>query len=244
MEKVVSYLKYEKISDSMMFLGNNTMLKFNVKLSKKGSDGRRYHYHKEYVYPSNYINEDTLCTIKRDFEFYLSIESLKDKDLFCMITVSDILLLRSILRQTSKWLDGTIETFAIKRDKLIVLGKHDPISMTLCIGKTIGFEPIIIVNSNDIQSQGIRMTIDNNYIDISANIFMGFVYLINTIDMFACAQTMINYLACDTVLGSHTVYISGTEPQEETINVKKRFPPKQDTTGGSFFSNMNKLDDM
>lgn len=242
MEKVVSYLKYEKISDTMMYLGNSVSLKFNIKLAKKGVDGKRYHYHKEYMYPANYINADTLISVKRDFEYYISLESSKDKDFFCIITINDILLVRSIMKQTSKWLDGSIETFAIKKNKLVLLGKFNPISIPLSTGKSIGFQPIVITNVNDIQSQGIRMSIDNNYIDISANVFMGFVYLITTIDMFSCAQTMLNYLCGDNFLGRNTISMPGTEEVQENIITKKRFPPNN--SGGSFFSNMNKLDDM
>ena len=241
MEKVVSYINYEKISDQMMFLGNNVNLKFNIKLAKKGTDNRRYHFHKEYAYSSNYINADSVITIKRDFEYFLSIESLKDKEFFCMITVNDILLLRSILRNVSHWLDGTIKTFAIKNNKLIVLGKHEPITMPLCTGKTLSFEPTVIVNINDVQSQGIKMGIDNIYTNIAANTFMGFIYLINSINMFEAAQIMLNYISGDNFIGRNTVDFTTPEYQVETISAKDgRFPPK-DNKGGFF---TNKLDDM
>lgn len=241
MEKVVSFIDYEKISDTMMYLGNNVYLRFNIRLAKKGIDGKRYHFHKEYQYPSNYINQNDIITIKRDFEYYISIENVKEKDLdfFCMITISDILLLRATLNNVSHWLDGTIKTYGIKNGKLVILGKHDNISMPLVTNKILKFEPIVITNINDEQSQGIRLYIDNVATDIPANTFMGFVYLMNTIDMFSSAQIMLNYISGDNFTGRNTISFSNSE-QEDFIKTKTgRFPP---STGGSYFK--NNLDDM
>ena len=240
MEKVISYIEYEKISDTMLYLGNSVLLKFNIKLAKKGMDGRRYHFHKEYQYPSSYINSENNITIKRDFEYFISIESSKSQDFFCMITVNDILLVRAILNNVAKWINGSIKTFGIKNNKLVLYGKHDPIEIQLSTGKSISFEPVVITNANDIQSQGIRMYIDNSYTDISANNFMGLVYLIQTIDMFSSAQIMINYMCGNPFIG-HNTYSFCEDIQEEDIQAKTgRFPPSNN--GGSFFT--NKLDDM
>ena len=239
MEKVISYIDYEKISDLMMFLGNNVNLKFNIKLAKKGLDGRRYHFHKEYQYLSNYINQENIITIKRDFEYFLSIESQKDQDFFCMITINDIILLRSVLSNVVHWLDGSIKTFGIKNKKLILLGKQEPIVMQLVTNKILKFEPIVIINANDIQSQGIRLYIDGVYTDINANTFMGFVYLINTVDMFGCAQVMLNYIGSgNNFIGHRTISFVEDDVQEDIKTKAGRFPK----SGGSFFT--NKLDDM
>ena len=44
--------EYNKISDLVMFIGQNCVLKFNVILNSEGKDGRIENFHKEYQYYS------------------------------------------------------------------------------------------------------------------------------------------------------------------------------------------------
>ena len=43
---------YDKVSDDIFVIGPNAILKFNVSLSKILNDGRRFHFYKEFKYPS------------------------------------------------------------------------------------------------------------------------------------------------------------------------------------------------
>ena len=72
MNNPISYERYDRISDNVLFLGQSTNLKFTVQLSKKNPEyNNRFHFHREYKYNSQYGD---LYSIKRDFDYFLSIE--------------------------------------------------------------------------------------------------------------------------------------------------------------------------
>lgn len=192
----IGYLDYDKISDDMMFLAKNTIVRFNLTLSKKYRDNNRYHFHREYTYDSKYSDYGKVVSIKRTFNYYLSIDRIDDRNKSVMIRIQDIILLRAKLIEISTWFsDGT---FVIKNNKLQIYKKKKPIEITnLAENKFILFEPIVIDYENSNTSyQGIRITLSdmNTYSDITIDNFYGFMYLINTIDMFGYAQNMLNYI--------------------------------------------------
>jgi len=94
----MNYMDYEKISDRVMDLGYNTVLKMNVTLAKKNKGGYRNHYYKEYSYKTNkYIDKSTLCNISRNFDYFLSIERYSEEKDFLMIRDENMLGLRLII---------------------------------------------------------------------------------------------------------------------------------------------------
>lgn len=198
MERAISYIDYDRLSDDLLFLGNSTVVRFNVTLAKvSNKDGTKVHYHREYRYPSSkYADADTAITMRRSFEFYLSIDRLDAREASVMIRVQDIILLRAKLNEAASWFNDN--TFGIKNRKLYIINRPNPAIITgLPDNKSIMFEPIVIEWENDnVQQQGIRMTLtdSNIYTDITIDRFYGFVYLINSINMYESAQLMINYL--------------------------------------------------
>ena len=70
-----SITRYEKISDIVMRLGLNAVLKFNVSLSQNRNDNSRLFSYSEYEYYSAKYNTN-LISIKRDSDYYLSIENI------------------------------------------------------------------------------------------------------------------------------------------------------------------------
>lgn len=190
----VEYIDYDKISDDLCWLGNKCIVRMVVKLANKGKDGTRYHFHKEFKYESSYINRPELITIRRSFEYYISIDHLESKD-NVIITVRDILLLRMKINEVFNWFYD--KTFAIKNNKMIILEKKKPVIVDgLLGGKTLIFEPIIYTDFEEKQSKGVRITLSNpdTFTDVPVNVFAGFMYIINSIDMFTAAQNMINYI--------------------------------------------------
>ena len=86
--------------------------------------------------------------------------------------------------------------FVQNNGKIVMYGRPEPISMTgLAMQKSLIFEPIII-DFNGQYDIGVRMYLSsiNEYIDMRLNSFMGFVYLIDTINLYESAQILINYL--------------------------------------------------
>ena len=95
------------------------------------------------------------------------------------------------------------------------------------------FEPIVYVDWEEKQSKGVRITLGNtdSFTDVPVNVFAGFMYIINSIDMFTAAQNMINYIGhpdfgTNLLTFEKSEYASGEEVirnviKERTIQTKK-----------------------
>lgn len=190
----IEYIDYDKISDDLCWLGNKCIVRMVVKLANKNKDGNRNHFHREYKYPTSYNDKREAITIRRSFDYYISIDNLDSKDSI-IITVRDILLLRMQINEVFKWFYD--KTFAMKNKKMIILEKKQPIIVEGLIGgKYLSFEPIVYIDWEDKQSKGVRITLGSpdTFTDVPVNVFAGFLYLINSIDMYTAAQNLINYL--------------------------------------------------
>lgn len=196
-------VNYDKISDDLCLLGFNTVLRFNVALSKTTQEGKRYHYHQEYEYNTNkYIDTNKLITMRRQFDFYMSIENLRQNEFgikeFIMIRIQDILYVREQLHNVVRWFRDKefSNLFAMKGNKHIILGNVEPIYINgLVNDKYLKLEPIVLTY-NEMTSTGVRLYLSSpdNYIDISLDKFMGVIYLIDSINMYESAQLLLNYL--------------------------------------------------
>lgn len=196
-------VNYDKISDDLCLLGFNTVLRFNVVLSKATQEGKRYHYHQEYEYNSNkYIDTNKLITMRRQFDFYMSIENLRQNEFgikeFIMIRIQDIMYVREQLHNAVRWFRDRkfSNLFAMKDNKHIMLGNVEPIYIDgLANDKYLKLEPIVLTY-NEMTNTGVRLYLSapDNYIDISLDKFMGVIYLIDSINMYESAQLLLNYL--------------------------------------------------
>ena len=103
----MEFFKIDKVSDDMYVIGPNVLLRFNVNLAKV-SNGKRYHYYKEFEYSAKNIQDvSTLVTIKRSFDYYLSIENAQRDDngnkVFIRIGVQEYILFRKVLEDAVSW---------------------------------------------------------------------------------------------------------------------------------------------
>lgn len=198
----IKIIDYEKISDDVLQLGKNAILRFNVILSNKDQHDNRRHFHNEYSYSSNkYANKDKLYTIRRKYDYYFSIETFvqsEDKE-FIMIRVQDMIVMQHTLYATMQWFlgDGDFkDLFCTDKDgKLIRRGSVDPISVKLfTLKKNLAFEPIVIDYEND-SVEGVRVYLnsESNYVDIPFGTISALAYIFTTFDMIGNAQNMINY---------------------------------------------------
>ena len=211
MEKLIQpleYLQYERISDDVYYLGQSVVLRFSVQLAKYGSDGSRYHFHKEYSYRSTktHSNEPYIsASIKRTFDYYLSIETIKSSSTpekeFIRIGVTEIMLVRDAFKRVLSWFtdskyDGL---FAYKEDKLIVT---NPIPTETIAGlpmkKYLKIEPAVVGREigDDYSVPGviIYLSSEYQYIKMSLSKLAGLVYILENFNMYQSAQLMINYL--------------------------------------------------
>lgn len=197
MKQLVTPIDYDKLSDDLYWLGNKIVVRFNVVLAKqKETDQSRIFHHKEFLYPSKYSDKDRVITMRRSFQYYISIDKIDMYDAGVMIRVQDIMLVRAKLHEASMWF--TNGTFAEKKKKLIIPSRPNSITITgLTGGKYIMMDPIVIeYEDSNLQQQGIRLTISDQdiYTDMSIDKFYGLCYLMNSINMYQSAQLLINYL--------------------------------------------------
>ena len=197
-------MKYEKISDDLCILGVNTILRFNVSLANKNQEGKKRLFHSEFEYRSDkYIDMNSACSIRRTFDYFLSIENMRNTDQgikeFIMIRIQDILYVREQFQLATRWFrDAKYENlFANSKGKLVMLGRVEPIKILgLAMGKSLMIEPIVINYDETNQTTGVRLYLSSleNYVDMSVDKFMGMVYLLSSINMYESAQILLNYL--------------------------------------------------
>lgn len=244
----VMFEQYEKISDDLIYLGTNVVLKFTTALSKYSDKYGRTSFHKEYEYDSN-VSDIPLVSIKRSYDYYISIENIKAIESgykeFIRIGISEILLLRQSLNMALAWFSDSAYDglFAKKNDSLLITKDVVPIIVeNLPMQKYIRFEPTICKRVTK-ECTGVRMYLssDTNFVDISLNTFMGFVYIINSINMYDSAQAMLNYVRRPDNGYNIVSFTSSDEAKAEGVPVN-RISRKLNTYKTSFFDRVGELE--
>lgn len=199
----VEFFKYDKLSDDVIAIGQNLILRFNVSLSKV-SDDKRYHFHKEYEYPSKGIlGQPTLVTIRRSFDYYLSIENMKKNEfgekVFIRIGPSEYPILLKAIENCIKWFtdEKYKNLFAKSKNGLTLMPPIPEFTIrNLPQEKFMTFTPVVIERGIADREAGVRIFLssDSNYVDINLNKIMGLHYIISKFDMYQAAVALINYL--------------------------------------------------
>lgn len=198
------YSKVDKLSDTVYSLGLKYELKMNVSLSKIGND-KRYHFHKEFEYPSRSSDIDSLVTIKRSFDYYMSIESTQKTETgnksFIRIGPTEYYAVKRGLDEVISWFnDKKYKNLFAKRDGEIILTSPVPeyVIRGLPLNKYILLTPIIIDKgmANEDKIPGVRMYLgsDEEINDMTLERFMGLYYIFSCFNMYQSALEMINYL--------------------------------------------------
>lgn len=201
----MEFFKIDKISDDVFAIGPNVILRFNVSLSKT-SNGNRYHFHKEYEYPSRGITgQPTLVTIKRSFDFYLSIENMqKDQNgnkVFIRIGPSEFMLFKKGLEEAISWFTDSkySNLFAVDKGNLILMPPFPEYRIpSLPMQKYIEILPVIIDKgiANADKEPGVRLVLGDPSatVDINLDRLMGLYYIISCFNMYEAALGIVNYL--------------------------------------------------
>lgn len=189
---------YEKITDDIMVIANRVILRMNVGLSYYTSENnKRIGFHREIEYYSPKANTN-LINIKRNFDYYLSIEHVLNKD-FIRIGISEMLKIQYALHEAYKFFTDSkySNLYAKVNGDLIVYMRIDPIIVTgLPQDKFLQFEPCVYTDFRGEPQRGLRMYLSSmeSYCDISLNKLEGFIYIIDNINLFQSAQAMLNYI--------------------------------------------------
>ena len=206
MKQAMEFMKYDKITDDVYLLGPNTVLRFNVSLSKITSDGKRYHFYKEFEYGSRATDYPELLTIKRSFDYYFSLENIQkskvtDDKAYIRIGLYDIHKFRTQLNQVYSWFtDKKFKSlFASNKGNIILTS---PIPESTVGGypqnKFLRFVPTVIDNGTGkrFMEPGVELDLSdyNNYVTMNIERFMGLYYTIMTFNMYQAAQNMVGYI--------------------------------------------------
>ena len=201
----MEFFKIDKISDDVYAIGPNVILKFNVSLSKV-SNGKRFHFHKEYEYPSKGVpDQATLVTIKRSFDYYLSIENMQKDDngnkLFIRIGPQEYMMVKYALEEAVRWFTDSKynKLFATDKGNLILTSPIPSFKIpNMPMQKYLEFYPVIIDKgiANSDKEPGVRIILSDpsTFIDINVDRLMGLYYIISCFNMYQAASLMINYL--------------------------------------------------
>lgn len=215
MEKypAISFMDYEKISDDLCYLGKGVILRFNVVLAKRNQDGTRGYCIKEYKYPvgGKYTDKDKVITVRRSFDYFMSIDVRDDFENSVQIRPKDMINLQSKLRKACEWFN-TI--FKIKNNELILSGNWKNQRIGNLNGKYIEFEPCIIKYEDQTTKQGVRLYInsDSCFVEIDIDKFMGLVYMISKIDMYQCALSIMSSIPFEYGQNINTIDNGYTNP--------------------------------
>lgn len=224
------YSSYEKMTDDLYWISSNLLLRFNVTLAHYDKEGNRVGFHKEFKYPSNKTSYGYLKSIRRDFDFYLSIENFYRRNgeerVFIPINVQDIISVRMALQVVFSWFnDKKYEGLYVTKNGKLMMTSPTPSYMIQMPGNNyIEYKPIIIEKRTGVDDKepGVYMGINDSYgCRLSLRTFMGFKYLIDSIDMYQVALLMLNYLGRPE-LGSFMYSFSDEETREEGGNLWER----------------------
>lgn len=237
----MEFFKIDKICDDVYTMSINVVLKFNVSLSKT-SNGKRYHFHKEFEYPSKSDDVPSLVTIKRSFDYYLSIESIQKDNagnkIFIRIGPSEFIMFRKGLETAISWFtDSKFKNlYAKNKGQLIMMPPIPSFTIPrLPMNKYIEISPTIIDRgmANEDKEPGIQMILGNetDIINMTLDRLMGLYYIISCFNMYQSAIELINYIDRPPfgtnryVINqpNHTMSFSDSAPKSKTAGVEGRF---------------------
>lgn len=222
---------YNKISDTIMYLGKNVVLKFNVYLNYENEKYGQQNFHKEYCYYNNRLGKDQY-TIMRYFDYAMTIENTSqsaDNDIreVIQIGVCEMSMMKMLLHAGMEWFTNPqySELYSNKDGKLVMMEQVQP-RRIFCRSKYIEIEPIVYVDSNLTYDFGIRMYLNSetNYVEMSLSRYCGLHYMMDTINLYQAAITLINYLErpeFGTNLTSFSNNYNSDGTKEQKIPVQK-----------------------
>ena len=202
-------IKLERISDIITHIGKNYVIRINVSLSKSSNDNK-YLFYTEYEYN---INGYRGVSIKRGFDYYISIESITkltngDK-VFIRIGLAEYYIFIKAIEEVISWFtDKKWARAFVKKDGRIIMTSDRPNPKSirgLPMNKSITFDLIVVEGYTS--QPGVRIVFDeNHYTDVSADTIFSIYSAFYNFNMFMSAQTMVASLGIP--LGTNRVDLS------------------------------------
>lgn len=194
----MEYQDYDRISDTLMFFNNDTVLEFVVNLSSRDKNGNRLFFHSEVDYDSNkYYGIDKGHSIKRRMTFYFAINDRKAFDRSFIIRPEDTLMLAMIIKsQILPWyFDPIKKIFSFVEGQLKITGNFKDVIYSKNEYSYLRLTPCVYSFEDNTYKEGIRMYVssDHVYVDMEIDKFMGLYYYLTYTDMYSVACNIVTY---------------------------------------------------
>lgn len=239
MNKNIDFTDYNRMTDVLMYLTDIITLNFTVSLYSKSKTGERRFFQYEAEYKTGDVYNSTTRTVKRNMNFYFTIDNKEQFTAGMILRPQDVeVLIRLIDTKVLPWFfgDDKVNAFQIVKNQL-VLKEFEPVYYTQSYSKWIKFEPIAYSFEDGSFSQGIQMSLaGGDIIPIILDKFLGFYHLLHT-DMYAAACNMVTYLKVPPygINEFKTAGLGTGRPKEDWA------PPKElEKRGNSFLENAKK----
>lgn len=195
----INFTDYDRITDTLLFFNNNLTLNFTTVMARQDKTGNRISYHLETEYNSKYIGVDKARSIKRNINYYYTIDNRNDFGNGFILRQSDVAVLCMIIQQKIiPWFFGNTRIYGLVEDgnKLVIKNQYEPVIYSQSEYKFLKFEPLILSFEEGTFKEGIRITVnsDSEYADIDIDRFLGFYHLLKNTDMYNVACSMLTYV--------------------------------------------------
>ena len=244
---------YEKICDRIMFLSKDAVINMNTILySYSEKWGRRYYY-SEVQYPSTKAGIQ-VKKMKRDFDCYLSLESLKvinRRREFIFIRAKDLQLLKmTLVPKLKDIIEKFNQIYEQDPDGKIRVNKYPAFEIELG-AKVIIVAPGVHKFYNDELAPAVDMFLNSqdNIISLSFSKVYELIYVLETFQLHLYASSMISYLGRPPQglnlynMGNGQEYDNTLEMDMNIDGTKGRFIPAERDRKRSYFDERNKKDD-
>lgn len=192
----IDFTDYNRISDVLMYFTSTLTLNFTVSLSKKNQLGQRQFFQYETEYQSDYVGGGPLRSIKRNMNFYFTIDN---REVFAggmILRAQDVEMLMMLIQEkVLPWFFGGSKEYAFQIiENKLVLKEFEPVFYTQSDNKYLKFEPIVYSFEDGTFTQGVQMSLASGDVaPMELDKFMGFIHLLRS-DMYAVACNMVNYV--------------------------------------------------
>ena len=192
---MIQFQDYDRISDLLLYLSDTITLNFTVALSRKSKDGGRAFFQYESEYDSKYIGQLKSRSIKRQMNFYFTIDNKNDFGNGFILRPQDVIIVLKVIEDQllPLYFDPKKRIYKVIENKLIIKGEFNPIVYAQSEYKFISFVPIVC-EYNDGFKEGVRLTVNSDYVDIDIDKLMGFYYILKNTDMYSVACSMVTYV--------------------------------------------------
>ena len=195
----IDFTDYDRVVDNIFYFTQNISMSFTVVMSRKNqSNNHRMFFQYETEYSSKYSDTNIGRSIKRNINYYYTIDNKNDFANGFILRPQDVELMCMVIgNQIMPWLIGNKRIFGITKDKsrLIIKGEFSPVIYAQSEYKYLKFVPIVVTFEDGTYKEGIRMYLnsDSEFADMDLDKFLGLYHILRTTDMYAVACSMLNY---------------------------------------------------